>query len=230
MTARIVIPALLGAVLFYAFSMPCWVHAEDLGAKAQTYRLDPDAREEFKDVIRHKKSTGELDQFWQNYRDKTIASIKNPAPLGIKSDYAQRSVFNPVRFTVPGDYRNERSEVVVRRGTVVEPLKLQPLTSGLAFIDGRDSAQIDYAIARGRLSPLKIVLTAGSPLDLRVKYQHTPWGTGQGIPFYFDQRRMIIDSLNRLYGIEITTVPVVLTQEGSGLRIESGLSTARPAP
>jgi conjugal transfer pilus assembly protein TraW len=231
MTRQFSIVAMLGGSLACGLCGLCTVkhaRAEDLGAKAQTYQVDRDAREEFKDVIRHKQSTGELDRFWQDYRDKTIASIKSPQPLGVRTDYTWRTEVNPVRFTIPGDYRNERGEVVVKRGTVVEPLKLHPLTSGLVFIDGRDQAQVDYAIARGQQTPLKIVLTAGSAFSLRVKYQHAPWRNGAGIPFYFDQRRIIIDTLRRLYGIDVGSVPTLLTQLGTGLRIDHGMGALTP--
>lgn len=215
------IVASIGMALLPILGAP--VHAEDLGVKAQTYRLDPDAREEFKDVIRAKQASGELARFWQDYREKTVAAVKNPDPLGVKSSYAQRTEVKPVRFVIGTDYRDQSGRIVVKRGTVVEPLKIQPLTSGLVFIDGRDQAQVDYAIARGRVEPLKIVLTAGSPLDLRVRYQRASWRTGSGIPFYFDQRKIIINTLRQLYGIDIASVPVVLTQSGADLKLDFGL-------
>ena len=231
------------ATLFVITAFSPTVHAEELPANAQTFHLDPDAREEFKDVIRRKERTGELAAFWKAYRDETIEAIKHPEPLGVRSDYTPRVEMRPVRFVVPADYRDERRNIVVLKGTVVEPLKALPLSTGLIFIDGRDPAQVDYAIARGRATPLKIVLTAGSPFDLRVKYQHAPWptaqgvaggagqsfvsGAGQGIPFYFDQRGMIIDTLRRLYGIDVSRVPVVLTQSGIGARLEFGMRSAR---
>jgi conjugal transfer pilus assembly protein TraW len=197
--------------------------AEDLGIKGPNYRPDPDAREQFKDVVRGKQQSGELDAYWKSYRDKTVASIKNPAPLGVRTDYAPRTELKPVRFVIPANYRDQNGKVVVSRGTVVEPLKIQPLTKGLIFIDGRDPTQVDYAIARGRQQPLKIVLTAGSPYELRVKYEHAAWRDGVGIPFYFDQRRMLLDSLKRLYGINVASVPAVMTQSGTGVRLEFGM-------
>jgi conjugal transfer pilus assembly protein TraW len=42
--------------------------AEDLGVKAQTYALDRDAADQIKDVMRRKKASGEMDQFWKTYR------------------------------------------------------------------------------------------------------------------------------------------------------------------
>ncbi len=198
-------------------------YAEDLGIKAQTYPLDRDAREVFKDIVRQKQRTGELDQFWQNYQAKTIASIKQPAPLGIKSDYTVRQELRDLRFVMARDMHNEKGQRLVKAGTVVEPLKIQPLVSGLIFIDGRDPQQVDYAIAQGRKQPLKIVLTAGSPYDLRVQYQGHDWWGGKTIPFYFDQRKMIISTLKRLYGIDVNAVPVMLTQRGDQLAVAYGM-------
>ena len=197
--------------------------AEDLGSKAKTFPIDRDGREQLKDVVRGKEASGELDQFWKTFQQRNIAAIKNPAPLGIKSDYKARTELRELKFVIPADYRDDRGQVIVKRGTIVEPLKVQPLTQGLIFIDGRDQRQIDYAIARGKAEPLKIVLTAGSPFDLRVKYKNADWRGGKTIPFYFDQRKMIISSLNRLYGIDINSVPVALTQRGDKLQLEFGM-------
>lgn len=198
--------------------------AEDLGAKGQLYPPDKDGREQMKDIIRQKQNSGEVDRYWRDYQAKTIDAIKNPTPLGIKSSYESRIELRELRFTIPQDYKDDKGQVVVKKGTVVEPLKIQPLTSGLIFIDGRDQRQIDYAIKRGRKEPLKIVLTAGSPYDLRVRYKDSNWWGGKTIPFYFDQKKMIISSLQRLYGIDLNSVPVALTQRGDRLAIEYGVT------
>lgn len=198
-------------------------HAENLGVKAQTYAIDKDAREILKDAVREKTRTGDVDRFWKDYREKAIASIKHPTPLGVKTDYQQRAELRELKFVIPSDFRDEKGRVIVKRGTVIEPLKAMPLVNGLIFIDGRDQRQVDYAIARGRKEPLKIVLTAGSPYELRVRYQNQPWQGGKTIPFYFDQRKMIINTLQRLYGINLQSVPVVLNQKGDKLAIEFGM-------
>lgn len=200
-----------------------YVSAEDLGIKGQVYEPDRDAREQMKDQVRQKQKSGELDKFWRDYRDRTIGAIKNPAPLGIKSSYGYSTELRDLKFTFPKDVRDEKNKVIVRAGTTIEPLKIQPLVTGLIFIDGRDQRQVDYAIARGRREPLKIVLTAGSPYDLRVKYQHETWNGTKTIPFYFDQRRMIINTLQRLYGVDVSSVPAMLTQRGLKLSVEYGI-------
>jgi len=200
-----------------------FAHSEYLGTTGQTYALDPDGREQLKDAVRRKQANGELDAYWRNYRDKVAEAIRHPAPLGVRSDYNNHSELHDLRFTLPQDYLNERGQVVARRGTVIEPLRIQPLRTGLIFIDGRDQKQIDYAILRGIKQPLKIVLTAGSPLELRFRYQKAHWRTGTGIPFYFDQRKLIITNFQKLYGIAINSVPATLYQQGDKLAIDFGI-------
>ncbi len=212
------------AILIVMALLSCnFVYGENLGSAGQTYSLDRDGREQLKDIARRKQASGEMDAYWRNYRDKMAEAIKHPAPLGIKSDYGIRRELHDLAFTLPQDYRNERGQVVARQGTVIQPLHIQPLRTGLIFIDGRDQKQIDYAIERGRKQPLKIVLTAGSPLELRIKYQHSQWRTGTGIPFYFDQRKMIINNFQKLYGIAINSVPATLYQMGDQLAIDFGV-------
>lgn len=210
-------------VFFLILAICAAVHGEDFGMRGQVYPADRDGREQLKDLMRQKEKSGEIEKYWLDYRLKTIDAVKNPSPLGIRSNYLPRSELRDLRFTIPSDFVNEKGLVIAKKGTVIEPLKIQPLVSGLVFIDGRDQKQIDYAIKRGRAEPLKIVLTAGSPYDLRVKYKDAEWWGGKTIPFYFDQRKMIISSLQRLYGIDVNSVPVTLTQRGDKLSIEYGI-------
>lgn len=203
-------------------TVPLLAGAENLGSRGPTMPVDRDAREQMKDRIRQKEASGELARFWDDYRTKVIDAVKHPAPLGVPTDTRVRVEMHQLRFVMPQDYRDETGRVVVRRGTVIEPLKIQPLKTGLIFIDGRDEAQVQYALAAGKREPLKIVLTAGSPYDLRVRFRNVAWNGTPTVPFYFDQRKLIINQLQRLYGIQLRSVPAKLTQQGSQLQIEFG--------
>jgi len=212
---------LLFAAMVLVATAPVW--AEDLGAHGRTAGVDRDGREQMKDRIRQKQDSGELARFWTDYRAKVVDAVKHPAPLGVPSDARFRTELHALRFVMPQDYRDQTGRVVVPRGTVIEPLKMQPLTYGLIFIDGRDEAQIQYALAAGRRERLKIVLTAGSPYDLRVRFQNVLWNGASTVPFYFDQRKLIINQLQRLYGIQLRSVPAKLTQQGNQLQVAFGI-------
>jgi len=199
--------------------------AEDLGVKAVTYLPDPDGREQLKNEIRAKQDSGELDRFWQHYRDQVVNAIRHPAPLPVRTAYASTTQFHSVVFTLPTDFVDQQGHVVAHKGQVIEPLAISPLTSTLLFIDGRDPQQVQWAVRRGQQMRAKIVLTGGSPLELRERYRNAPWSTGLGVPFYFDQREIILDALARMYGIRLESVPAALSQEGQGLRIAYGLGS-----
>jgi conjugal transfer pilus assembly protein TraW len=209
--------------LCLCLGLPPTTSAEDLGMRGKIAAPDRDAREQMKDKVRQKAANGELASFWNDYRAKVIESIKHPAPLAVPSDMRFHTELHELRFVLPRDYRDQAGRIVAARGTAIEPLKIQPLTTGLIFIDGRDEAQIQYALAAGRRERLKIVLTAGSPYDLRVRFRNVMWNGAPTVPFYFDQRKLIITQLQRLYGIELRSVPAKLTQQGSHLQIEFGV-------
>jgi conjugal transfer pilus assembly protein TraW len=197
--------------------------AENLGKRGQTYALDVDGREQFKDVLRRKQASGELDQFWRNYRERTLEAIRHPAPLAVATSYQAATVWNPAHYTLPSSFKDNEGNVIAAKGTEIEPLTRLPLKSGLIFVDGRDPAQVNYAISRVLVEPLKIVLIAGSPIELRQRYRDQVVRGVKGVPFYFDQRAMIIGGLQRLYGLRIASVPALMRQEGTGLRVEFGM-------
>lgn len=202
-------------------------HAEDLGVKAGTYLPDPDGRDELKDAVRQRQQSGALDQFWRHYRDQVVNAIRHPAPLPIHTEYRTTSEFHPVSFTMPNDFVDQNGKVIAHKGQVIEPLAILPLSSALVFIDGRDQQQVDWVLRLGQSSRVKIILTGGSAIELREKYKDSPWLAGQGVPFYLDQRAMIINSLQRLYGIKLESVPATLRQEGKAIRIDYGMREAR---
>lgn len=217
---------LSSALLLALFSL-C-AQADDLGTKAATYTPDADGRDQFKAVVRRKAANGELQRFWEQYRARTLEAIEHPAPLPIASSYAPRSVVKPAAFTLPADYRDHTGRVIARKGTVIEPLKRQPLSQALLFIDGRDATQVAYAVRQAQAMPLKVVLTGGSAVELRRQYRNTAVRGTVGIPFYWDQKAAVTNGLKRLYGIEIQSVPALLSQQGSGLRIDFGMTGAKP--
>jgi conjugal transfer pilus assembly protein TraW len=181
-------------------------YAEDLGVKGGTFLPDPDGRDELKESVRQRQQSGALDHFWQHYRDQVLNAIRHPAPLPIGTDYAARSEFHAVTFELTSDFVDQNGHVVARKGQVIEPLALSPLNSVLVFIDGRDLRQVEWAIRKGQATRAKIILTGGSAIELRERYRDTPWGAGKGVAFYLDQRSMIINGLDKLYGIGLHSV------------------------
>jgi conjugal transfer pilus assembly protein TraW len=199
--------------------------AQNLGTAGPTYPADRDARLQLKKGIEEKYASGEMDRFWKKYAEQSVRAVRYPEPLpGITSNFAVSSHDYELKFQIPQNYTDEKGLVWARKGDWVEPLLHGTLSHQLYFIDGRDQRQVSSAVQLGRLTPIKIVLTAGSAYELRLQFRAYPWQGQTSIPFYFDQKKMIINQLGRLYGIQIHSVPALVTQRGSRLRITLGLA------
>jgi conjugal transfer pilus assembly protein TraW len=202
----------------YAFAS-----AEDLGTKAPVFSVDQDGRDQLKALAKQKVEQGSFEAYKQEFIKRNVDAIKHPAPLGIKTGYGHRIEMKDARYVMPSDVKDQEGRIVARRGTVIEPLKINPLQAGMIFIDGRDEAQVQYALKAYRAMPLKIVLVAGSAFDLRVRFKDLVVNGSRTVPFYFDQRAMIIKQLNSLYKIDINSVPALVTQAGDKVRLEFGM-------
>jgi len=198
-------------------------YSENLGQKAPTYALDQDAREQIKAVISKKIRSGEVAQYQKNQITVLKHKLHDFGNLGLATDNRYKTELRDLAFTIPKDFKDANGTIAVKRGTVIRPLEKVKLQSGLIFIDGNDPKQISYAIHRSQTEPLKIVLTNGSPYELRVRYKNAPWRGGKAIPFYFDQEGVIIKTLHLNYALDIKTVPTIISQQGTKLLVETGV-------
>ena len=214
------IPRAATCVLLFACTFAA---AEDLGNKAPVFSVDQDGRDQLKALAKQKVDQGVFEAYKKEYIKRNVEAIKHPAPLGIKTSYGHRVDLKEARYVMPSDVKDQEGRIVARRGTVIEPLKINPLQSGMIFIDGRDEAQVQYALRALRAMPLKIVLVAGSAFDLRVRFKDMVVNGSRTVPFYFDQRAMIIGQLKSLYRIDISSVPALVTQAGDKVRLEFGM-------
>ena len=114
-------------------------------------------------------------------RERARTKLEEPDPLpGIAPATEERSrLFDPA-ITVARDIRTPDGTLIAAAGTRVNPLERIALARDLLFVDGRQEAEIAWALARQKESgrPSKIVLLAGRPLDLMRRHRR---------PFFFDQ-------------------------------------------
>lgn len=186
-------------------------YAEDLGKYGSVWAIaEPDAIESIKNKIRKMEKDGSLRKRQEEYRDRSLAGIKNPSPLpGISSAKEYRSWDYDPTYTYENAMKDETGKIIVPAGTKLNPLDYQPLGKRLLFIDGRDGSQVAYArkLAKGNPDD-KVILTAGSFIDLSRDF---------GRRVYFDQRGI----LTKHFGIHY--VPAMITQKGRLLKIEEGI-------
>ncbi len=185
------------------------VQAEDLGVIGHTYEItERDLIEVMQAKLRQMESTGELKELEKKHRNRVIASIEHPKPVkGVIHTVTPSFHYYDPSIITGKDIINEKGQILFPRGTRVNPLDYVGMSSNLLFIDGSDSAQLEFSqqVERESDKPVKLVLVAGEPLLLMKKWKKQ---------IYYDQG----GTLTRRFAI--TQVPAIVRQEGKRLRID----------
>lgn len=187
-------------------------HAADLGTHGRVWPItETSLLERIAVELGKAEADGRLAAFNGRVRGQIDATFTSPPalPLARAARPASR-LFDP-SITARRDIRDHKGTLIVARGTRVNPLERMPLAAALIFIDGRDEAQLAFALTRP--GPKTIILTGGGPKALMETHGHR---------MYFDQKGV----LTRRFGL--TALPSVITQDGPRLRIDEVVVTDAP--
>ncbi|MFW1410792.1 hypothetical protein ACEWAY_22945, partial [Vibrio parahaemolyticus] len=72
--------------------------------------------------------------------------------------------FDPT-IVLDQDIQDQKGRLVARAGQRVNPLAFVAMKTDLVFIDGRDDAQVDWALKRWTAQNAKIIFVACSPFN-----------------------------------------------------------------
>lgn len=139
--------------------------------------------------------------------EKVINSILHQKPVpGISTATGNRTwEFDP-SVPLSRDIRDASGRLIFPAGTMVNPLKYGGLSKRFIFIDARDSAQVDFAVAQKQANPRDAVILVGGDwvaVSKRIDTQA-----------YYDQA----GELSRRFGL--SRVPAIVSQAGYRLKIE----------
>lgn len=187
------------------------VNPKDHGVYGETF---PVQEKSLLEVIKSKLQTlsesGKLEEHRQHIIKQTKEKVQRPTPvIGVtKTTVARTFTYDPT-ITVPYDLMDHKGQVFHKKRTKVNPLETQSLRCSLLFIDGDDSAQVNWARGFydivGEIHKPKIILVKGAPLELIESHK---------IPMYFDQAGSLVKKLG------ITQVPAHVSQKDKVLQIE----------
>jgi conjugal transfer pilus assembly protein TraW len=201
-------PALvaIGLAAALAVASAC---AEDLGTLGPTYPIaEPHLLRFIEGRLKEKERSGELQRLLAEARERGVRSVRQPAPVdGLQRTRTPRSFHVDPSITLERNIVDATGRVLFAAGTRANPLEIVSLSRDLLLFDGRDPAQVTYAKALMDLSPgrIKLILTAGSYLDLMRRWQQ---------PVYYDQQGRLV----KRFGIH--QVPARVTQDGLQLRVD----------
>lgn len=192
--------------------------ARDYGQQGTVWPvIEPDLLEQIRARLQGLEASGAIRHLNEDLKRRTIAKVNRPEPVpGIgPATTVRRWTFDPT-ITLDADIRDDKGQLIMARGTRVNPLDTVALRARLVFIDGDDPRQVDWAFTHYARSGAKFVLVAGAPLELMKARQHR---------FYFDQGGKLV----RHFGIG--RVPAVVEQQGRLLRVtEQPPAASPPAP
>lgn len=179
--------------------------AKNLGVRGHTWEIiETDLLTHLKAKASAFAGNGGLDA-WQKDAERQVRSyVETPPPVAdVTPALEDRSrLFDP-SIRVAEDIHDHEGRLIAKAGTLVNPLDYVTLSKDLLFIDGRDEAQVTWALGIKR--PAKIVLVAGPVAALMREHKRA---------LYFDQKGL----LTRRF--QIAAVPASVSQDGRRLRIQ----------
>lgn len=180
--------------------------AHDHGVMGQTWGIvEPDLLDTIDRRLKTMQTDGSIERMQAALRVKAQERVRNPLPVaGIGAVREARSwTFDP-SIVLDQDVRDQKGRLVAQAGQRVNPLSFVAMKTDLVFIDGRDDAQVEWAMKRWSAQNAKIIFVAGSPFDRMGEKKRR---------FFFDQQ----GKLTSHFGI--AHVPAVVAPQGEVLRI-----------
>lgn len=181
--------------------------AKDFGTYGQTY---PVVEVNFIQAIQAKLQkmvdSGEWETFKQKYIHDTMEGFKRPKGNELPHVTSSRTRFVDPSIILEMDIQMPDGKYIARKGDYINPLKQMGMSHPMAFIDGDDPKQVEWAIQmRGENPKTFIILVSGNWYDLSVKHK---------FQFWFDQTGEFI---NRL---DIQKTPSYVTQQDLRLKVD----------
>jgi conjugal transfer pilus assembly protein TraW len=139
------------------------VCSEDLGSYGNNYEIkEKDAAQLLKDTLGSKLANGGQERIIKEAQQRFISEMSDiPPTKGIKIAKLSKTRLVDLSETVAKPLYDNKNQLVVAAGTVVNPLKNKPLNKKVFFIDARVPAQLDY-VKKNAGTLDKVILLAGN--------------------------------------------------------------------
>ena len=195
---------LIGSI---ALSICTAVPAKNFGTFGETF---PVVEESFIEAIQRKMQamvdSGEWDKHREEFTKKTLDGMKRPKGAQLPHAAATQSRYYDPSVILEMDIQLPDGSYLARKGDKINPLEQMNMSKPIAFIDGDEPKQVEWALQKRKENPkVTIILVNGNWYDLSIKNK---------TKFWFDQTGEFI---NRL---DIKKTPSFVSQEGLRLKID----------
>lgn len=181
--------------------------AKDFGTYGDTY---PVVEMNFIEAIQSKLQamidSGEWETFKKKYVEETMEGFKRPKGTDLPHATENRTRLVDPSIILEMDIQMPDGKYIARKGDYINPLKQMGISHPLAFIDGDDPKQVEWAYKDAGENPKTfIVLVSGNWYDLSVKHK---------FQFWFDQTGEFIKRL------DIQKTPSYVIQQDLRLKVD----------
>lgn len=190
--------------LLCLFFLTSALEAKDLGIHGHVFRIEEDDLLEWLKNKTQSLSKEEEEAVKIKLQNHFVSQIRNPV---VHSHLKEAEVYQ-VKYMDPTicaeqDILNHLGEVIVRKGTCINPLENIQHLDALLFFDASNAQHLEWAKQQNQL--VKWVLTKGQPLEIEEK---------ENQPVYFDQFGFLVDK----FGLQ--HLPAKVSKDGLKLKIE----------
>ena len=193
---------LFGSIMFCLATMAT---SKDLGVFGETL---PIAEQDLLAVIAAKlqtmQATGELEQHQYYLQQKVRERVLQPKENRLPETTKAREFYYDPSIVVEEDLVDHNGKVFRHKGERINPLDTYSFREPWLFFDGNSPQQQQFALTQAKQEKIKLIMIAGSPLDLMRQWQ---------MPIYFDQQGLFIEKF------KITQVPARIEQDDKKLKI-----------
>ena len=182
-------------------------YAKDFGTYGTTY---PVKEKSFIVAIKEKlqamMDSGEWDEHKNKYIEETMNGLKRPRGNQLPYATATKTRFVDPSIIMEMDIKLPDGSYLARKGDYINPLKNMGLSHPMAFIDGDNPKQVEWALKMREQEPKTfIILVNGNWYDLSIKHKLQVW---------FDQGGAFIKRL------DIQKTPSYVTQQDLRLKVD----------
>jgi len=185
------------------------VAAKDLGKVGETYPIkEMDLLDFIQTRLKQMQQSGELEKINNQIIAKAKTRFDRPiAVKGLLPTKTTRQWFIDPSIMLKDDITDIQGKVIVKAGTIVNPLTHVSLKSTFIFYDADSKAQVAWAIRQDKRlnGKTKLILINGSIIEQAKLFKRR---------VLFDQNGMLVKKF------ELKHTPAIVSQEGLKLKIE----------
>jgi conjugal transfer pilus assembly protein TraW len=179
------------------------LYAKDFGTLGHTFPIQEEDLLMYLKKRLEKLSAEEMFNITERIKQHYLKMAQEPSSICFEEAREYKVYYFDPSITVARDIPDHKGNIIIQKGTTINPLAMASLGGELLFLDSTNASHIKWA--RQQSSESKWILVKGKSLELEEQ---------EGRPIYFDQFGYLTRKL------DIQHIPARVSQEKGSLKIK----------